>query len=119
MNLDEDKNILLPDGLYATNVTQKIKHFPAFAKLIEGQFTYGGVKYELLPGIESTDMLVLAWGLKGLLWTMGKYLFRFSNLHREKDLLKVATYCYILWLKFGFHLEKAHDTDTNNDTEKD
>lgn len=104
--------IRLPDGLYATNVKQKKEHFKKFAKLLEDQFKYGGTKYELLPNIESTDMLCLSWGIEGLLWTINKYLFRFKNQHREKDLLKVATYMYILWLKYGFHLKVKHDTDT-------
>ena len=30
----------------------------------------------------------------------------------EKDLLKIATYCYICWLKAGHHLKEEHDEDT-------
>ena len=107
-----NNKIILPDGLFATNVKDKLEYFDKFVKLIEDQFVFGGKKYELLPGIESTDILTLSWGLEGLLWTINKYLFRFKNFHREKDLLKVATYMYILWLKYGFHLEEKHDTDT-------
>ncbi len=44
-----------------------------------------------------------------------KYMFRYKNFHREKDLLKVATYCFILWLKTGGHLAETHDEDTNKD----
>jgi len=110
--MKNEKGIKLPDGLFATNVQQKKRFFKKFAKLIEDQFIYGGKKYELLPGIESTDILTLSWGMEGLLWTINKYLFRFKNFHREKDLLKIATYMYIIWLKYGFHLEQEHDTDT-------
>lgn len=112
MKKRNNQSIKLPDGLFATNVKDKLKYFNKFAKLIKDQFVYGGKKYELLPGIESTDILTLSWGEEGLLWTVNKYLFRFKNFHREKDLLKVATYMYILWLKYGFHLEEKHDTDT-------
>jgi hypothetical protein len=42
---------------------------------------------------------------------MTKYIFRFKNFHREKDLLKIATYCFILWLKMGAHLQETHDED--------
>ncbi len=63
-------------------------------------------------------MLTLAWGEEGLLWTINKYLYRFKNQHREKDLLKIATYMYILWLKYGFHLSKEHDTDTGKGKKK-
>lgn len=103
---------LLPDGLYATNVELKEKYFDDFCKLVKDQFIYGGKKYELLDGIESTDILTLSWGIKGLMWTISKYLFRFTNQQREKDLLKVACYMYIIWLKYGFNLKQKHDTDT-------
>lgn len=111
-SLGIDKTIKLPDNLYATNVKDKLKYFNQFIKLLKDQFQYGGKKYELLPGIESTDILTLSWGVEGLLWTINKYLFRFKNFHREKDLLKIATYMYIIWLKYGFHLKQEHDTDT-------
>ena len=44
---------------------------------------------------------------------MGKYLLRFRNLRREKDILKLACYCFILWLKMGlFEKEEGeHDED--------
>ena len=45
------------------------------------------------------------------LGTMAKYIFRFRNLKREKDILKIACYCYILWLKMGFWENDQHDED--------
>lgn len=107
----KEEGIMLFDGTYGTNTDQKKKYFKQFSQLLKSQFQYGGKKYELLPNIESTDMLCMSWGEEGLLWTMNKYLFRFKNMHREKDLLKIATYCYILWLKHGFHLKTDHDED--------
>lgn len=32
--------------------------------------------------------------------------YRFHNLERERDLLKIATYCFILYLKKGFFIKK-------------
>ena len=61
---------------------------------------------------EATDIIVDAWGQEWVLGTMNKYLYRFAQKQREKDLLKLATYAYILWLKNGFHLKDKHDTDT-------
>ena len=75
-----------------------------FVKLIDDQFTYGGKKYALTTTKESTDMLFDIHGYRWLVGTMHKYIFRYTNLARERDLLKIATYCYIMWLKRGFHL---------------
>ena len=54
-------------------------------------------------------------------WVLGtivKYVFRFKNFGREKDLFKIATYCYILWLKCGFHLlsDAQHEEDINKES---
>jgi len=59
---------------------------------------------EIVPGETGVDWV---------LGTMAKYIGRFINFKREKDLLKIATYCYIVWLKMGFHLNKDHDEDVN------
>lgn len=103
--------------LFDTNVEMKAKHWDMFAKLVKNQWKYGGVKYAQndAPGHrESTDILCEAFGIKGLLWTMGKYLMRFRNQQREKDLLKIACYAYILWLKYGFFKNDVHDEDTGS-----
>lgn len=99
-----------------TNLDQKKKYFPKFIKLIKNQFWHGGSKYALNKEKEFTDGICEVFpGETGVDWILGtcmKYLGRYKNFGREKDLLKVATYCYILWLKGGFHLEKEHDEDT-------
>ncbi len=103
--------------LYDTNVEMKQKHWDMFIELIKNQWQYGGVKYGQndSPGNrESTDILCESFGIKGVLWTMGKYLLRFRNQQREKDLLKVSCYCYILWLKYGFFENETHDEDTGD-----
>jgi hypothetical protein len=101
-----------------TTIEVKNANFQKFADLIGNQFKHGGQKYAL-PGFtdrEATDVISAVFGGESefdwVLGTMMKYLFRFKNFHREKDLLKIATYCYILWLKQGNHLATAHDEDT-------
>lgn len=100
---------------YFTDVEIKAKFFPVFSKLLENQFMHGGSKYRAKNNKEFTDILCEAFpgrtGVEGVLWTMAKYLGRYNNYGREKDLLKVATYAFILWLKGGFYLKKDHDQD--------
>lgn len=82
------------------------EHFNTFVELISNQFTYGGQKYAATTTKEATDILVDDFGYRWLLGTVAKYTKRFANLARERDLLKIACYMYILWLKRGFHLSK-------------
>jgi hypothetical protein len=87
--------------------------------MIRRQFEEGGIKYALGGGKEITDWVCEVAGWEWMLGTMAKYIGRFKNYHREKDLLKIATYCYILWLKMGFHLnEGKHDEDIFSDERK-
>jgi len=91
--------------------------YTVFCKLVEDQFAYGGKKYALSNSTtkESTDVLFETYGKNWLFGTMAKYIFRYKNLARERDLLKVATYCYIIWLKRGFFL-KPEGTEEIIDT---
>jgi hypothetical protein len=106
--------------LVGTTVDVKLAHFDTFASLLKKQFEHGGAKYKLegFEDMEATDLICRLWEkpgpdeLKWLLKTVIKYIFRFQNFHREKELLKIATYCYIAWLKMGFHKEEKHDEDT-------
>jgi hypothetical protein len=105
--------------IYNTDVKTKKENWVKFAELIESQFTHGGDKYalekqqdkeasdwvcELVPGTTDVDWII---------GTMAKYLARYKNFGREKDLLKIVTYAYIIWLKKGFHLTKEHDEDSS------
>lgn len=105
--------------VYNTTVDTKATYFDDFATLISNQFTHGGAKYSVkgLDGMEATDVISAAFGgesqFEWVLGTMMKYIFRFQNFKREKDLLKIATYAYLLWLKAGFHKTESHDTDTS------
>lgn len=102
-----------------TTVGVKRENFGTFARLIAEQFNHGGDKYKLqgFDDRESTDIISSVFGgeteFDWVLGTMMKYIFRFKNFQREKDLLKIATYCYILWLKQGNHLKETHDEDTS------
>ena len=105
--------------IHNTTVKVKKEFFKTFSDMIGNQFMHGGDKYKL-PGFddrEATDVISSVFGgpdqIDWLLGTVMKYIFRFKNFKREKDLLKIATYCYILWLKCGFHLQEEHDEDVD------
>lgn len=87
-----------------------------FNKLIEDQFTYGGEKYAKDNEREATDDLFDAHSKSWLFGTMDKYTYRYKNKERERDLLKIATYCYILWLKRGFWVKKTGLNDVLDTT---
>ena len=105
--------------VYNTDVETKRKYWPLFEEMIRNQFEHGGEKYCLTgnSGKESTDWLCeLAPGKTGFDWilqTIAKYCARYINFQREKDLLKIATYAYIAWLKAGHHLITEHEQDIN------
>ena len=109
---------------YNTTIEVKVANFQKFCDLIGSQFKHGGEKYKLAGFMdrESTDIISSVFGgpseFDWVLGTMMKYIFRFKNFGREKDLLKIATYCYILWLKQGNHLSTSHDEDITNDSTK-
>lgn len=75
-----------------------------FNDLVRDQFIYGGQKYALSETRESTDQLFDDFGRNWLFGTMAKYCKRYKNLARERDILKIACYVYILWLKKGYHI---------------
>jgi len=87
-----------------------------FFELINAQFTYGGQKYAHNSEKESTDCLFDDFGKGWLYGTMAKYCKRIKNLKRERDILKIATYLFILWLKRGFHLTPEGQSDPINTT---
>ena len=107
--------------IYNTNIETKIEHFDTFANLIRNQFVHGGDKYRGNGDKEFTDLICEAFHgdsetqVEWVLGTCMKYLGRYKNFGREKDLLKVATYMYIIWLKGGHHLNQQHDEDTKRE----
>jgi hypothetical protein len=105
--------------IYNTNTETKAKEWSKFAKLIEDQFRHGGEKYKLGENKEATDWVCEGFpgetGADWMLGTMAKYLMRFKNFKRERDLLKMANYCFLIWIKMGFHINTTHDTDTRKD----
>jgi hypothetical protein len=110
-----------------------IESLQEFFGYIEHQFNYGGTKYRLadwykeLTGAtedkESTDVLFNHFSPSWLYGTLAKYVFRFSNLVRERDLLKISTYAFLMWLKRGYHLDRKAGVvgeiiDTNVETKR-
>lgn len=115
MHIDDFKD---KQPVFNTTVEAKIKNWPKFASLIENQFKHGGYKYKLqgFDDREATDVISAIFGgetqEEWILGNVTKYILRYKNFRREKDLLKIATYCYLLWLKAGHHLNEKHDEDT-------
>jgi hypothetical protein len=107
--------------VYSTGIRTKRANWPDFARLISRQFEHGGEKYALdnQEDKEFTDLVCEASpGKSGFDWvlqTIIKYCGRYIQFQREKDLLKIATYAYIAWLKSGGHLKSSHDEDTRRD----
>jgi len=107
--------------VHNTTTDVKAANFDKFAGLLRRQFEHGGAKYGIkgIPDREVTDVISAAFGGESefdwILGTMTKYIFRFKNFGREKDLLKLATYAYILWLKQGNHLKETADDDTKKE----
>jgi len=102
-----------------TGLKQKQKYWKMFTDILEKQFKHGGDKYTFDDTMEATDVICqMSPGKTGFDWilqTIAKYAMRFLIFKRERDLIKMATYCYIAWLKGGFHLTEEHDTDTSED----
>ena len=98
-----------------TNLETKQKYFPKFVELLTNQFNHGGDKYGFNDKKEYSDVLCELWGgTSGVDWILGtmmKYIWRYKNYGREKDLLKICIYAFILWLKAGYHLNEQHDED--------
>jgi len=75
-------------------------HLPRFLEIIERQFTNCGVKYAFSEDAEWTDAItsmVPTW-VEG---TIIKYVGRYRQYGAERDLIKIATYAFILAIKHG------------------
>ena len=90
--------------------------YKTFTNLVRDQFEYGGKKYALQEKRESTDELFDSFGKNWLLGTMCKYVYRTKNVNRGRDILKLACYCYIIWLKRGFQIIPTGINDPVLDT---
>ena len=93
-----------------TTVAIKKEYWPVFEELIKHQLLHGGEKYAFSDEAEWTDV-IREFDDLWVLGTMMKYMGRYKAFGREKDLLKIATYAYILWLQDGHYLKERHDED--------
>jgi hypothetical protein len=107
----QTKNIFLPAFLRNLRLQARIspeytvESFDSFCQLINDQLQYGGKKYAHGETKETTDLITNMFGVEWILGTVYKYVKRYQNLKREKDLLKIATYQFITWLQMGYHKE--------------
>lgn len=82
-----------------------------FTDLISDQLIYGAKKYGHSDTKEATDVITERFGMGWWAGTNYKYVQRYQNVQREKDLLKVAAYQYIGYLQMGFHLEITENVE--------
>ena len=75
-----------------------------FLNILDRQFTGCATKYAFNEDSEWTDVITMfvPFWVEG---TIMKYLGRLKVYARERDWIKVATYCFILWIKYGLHSE--------------
>lgn len=122
--MSDKDGAIISNRVCNSNVETKRMFWPVFEEMIRSQFEHGGEKYAMdnQPDKEVTDWVCeLAPGKTGADWvlqTIAKYCGRYRNFKRERDLLKIAAYAFIMWLKMGYHLETAHDEDVSQ-TKKD
>ena len=92
------------------------KHYRTFSSLIKDQWSYGGKKYSpnSWSNKESTDKLFENYSHLWIFGTMDKYCYRYRNTSREKDLLKIGCYCYIIWLKRMFYISSKGSVNVKN-----
>jgi hypothetical protein len=103
---------------YVVTPQLKEKSFVQFAKLIQNQIIAGSKKYAIDGDKEASDIICDAFGMEYALMNILKYALRYKTEQREKDLLKISTYCYIIWLNMGYHENKEHDEDIKKEESK-
>lgn len=96
---------------HPTSVAVKAEFWPKFEAIIRKQFEHGGDKYSFGCGGEWTD-IIRQFDPDWVLGTILKYVGRYKTCRRERDLIKIATYCFVLWLQDGHHLKSEVDDDT-------
>jgi len=95
-----------------TTIQEKAKFWLQFEELIRRQWQHGGEKYAFSDDMEWTDV-IREFDEHWVLGTILKYVGRYKILGRERDLLKIANYCFILWLQDGHHQRYSHDEDVD------
>ena len=90
---------------FLMNCKHDLMHYTAeelekWFDIIVKQFTHGSQKYTFFDEFDYTDVLRYA-DPNWVSVTIQKYVRRFEVEAREKDLIKMATYAYIVWIQDG------------------
>ena len=89
--------------------------------ILDRQFTGCANKYGFNEDSEWTDVITM-YVPRWVEGTILKYLGRLKIYWRERDWIKVATYCFILWIKYGLHsdleMRDSHNTHCTTVAEK-
>jgi hypothetical protein len=97
-----------------TNIKLKREYLPLFVKLMQEQLMKGAQKYANNEKREFTDIICNAVGAKQfILGTIMKYCGRILNddPRQAEDIVKIATYAYLLWLKLYSEKEEEKNID--------
>ena len=82
-----------------TSLKVKQEHFKEFFGEIEKQLNSGGKRYALSDDKEMTDLVCEIAGNQWILGNIIKYCGEYKNTGIKRNLFKIATYAFILWLK--------------------
>lgn len=76
----------------------------SFNNLTEKELVHGAEVYKFSANRESTDELFDVFGSIWLFGNCNSYVLNFVNTQEEKQLFNISYFCFIIWLKRGFHL---------------
>jgi len=86
--------------MYTTHSGVVAEQLPRFLDLLKKQFVGCGQKYRFDVGAEWTDV-ICAFVPRWVEGTILKYAGRYKQYRQERDLVKIATYAFILSIKHG------------------
>lgn len=83
-----------------TNAHEKIDESGEFITAIFKQVYYGGSKYSLGDSDKEAGDYIVELFPEFVESTILKYLLRWRQQKREEDLIKIATYVFMMWIRY-------------------
>lgn len=94
---------------------EKLARFEEFSTLIRSLALQGTEKYTGTTNKETVDIIPDVLGEEGyvsfVLGDLIKRVIRFKNQRRERDLVKMALWAYLLWMRLFPKQEKGEDDE--------
>ena len=91
-----------------TGLKTKTKYLPIFVKEIEKQILGGGKRYSISDNKEMTDYICELVGNDWIIGNILKYCGEYQRTKIKRDLFKIATYAFILWLR-DYEIKEEED----------